>query len=115
MTTAQEIIDTVRARLADGTGRAKQDSVCVYRTDDGRGCAVGCLFTDDEYSPNMEGKNVNALMVRGLLPDRLAPHILLLSRLQGLHDDPVNWYGGGADGGVLFGAWDRFEQIASAA
>lgn len=113
MTTAQEIIDTVRARLADGTGRATRNGNCVYRTEDGRGCAVGCLLTDDEYDPVMEGSPVSALKGVGLLPDRLVPHILLLAQLQALHDDPKNWYGGGPTGGSLFGAWDQVDTIAN--
>jgi len=60
--------------------------VCVYRGKNGTKCAVGCLITDEEYKREMEGNDVTALNRLGLLPERLIPHLELLSEMQAVHD-----------------------------
>lgn len=40
----------------------RQAPNCVYRTPDGRGCAVGCLIPDDLYHPAFEGQGLNKLV-----------------------------------------------------
>lgn len=94
--TEQEIFDTVTKHLS---GMKKQSlragmfyELCAYRDLEGNKCAVGCLITDDEYTPEMdETGDVSALCEEGLLPERLIPHIDLLSSLQDVHDREVNW------------------------
>lgn len=89
---AQEIFDTVAKHLATQGRRAVGEGRCLYRTEDGAKCAVGCLISDEEYTPDMElrwASGVLSLAERGLLPTRLAPHTGLLSALQGAHDDAV--------------------------
>ena len=96
----QEIFDTVVKHLAvqqqrsmakviidDGTpdGNTKMYT-CAYRGDFGMSCAVGCLIKDEDYSPAMEARRVDALDVMGLLPGYLMPHIALLEALQLAHD-----------------------------
>ena len=88
---AQKIFNTVvnhlftqRVRAVDAEGN------CVHRTETGRSCAVGCLITDEEYDSAMDTSrqtNVEWLFKIGLLPERLVPHIKLLSDLQSVHDD----------------------------
>ena len=105
-TTRQEIIDQVRARLSDGRGRAFDGDSCFYRRIDGTPCAVGCLFTDAEYTPEMEDRRVIDLNAWDMLPARLVPHLDLLTKLQRLHDYAGNW-----DGNRFVG-WEEFDQIA---
>lgn len=94
METAQEIFDTVaRHLIAQGAQSITDDGHCRYRADDGKRCAVGCLFTDEEYRPSMEGHGVSSVM----LPGRLKPHSMLLRDLQRVHDVPAMGHGGIAD------------------
>lgn len=39
---------------------------CVYRTEDGRKCAVGCLIPDTKYDPRFEGEGLLELLHDGL-------------------------------------------------
>ena len=89
--TPQEIFDTVMTHLSTQGRRAYLNlEGCRYRTDTGLKCAVGCLISDDEYRPNMEGIPVSLLgrdmyrapILRALIDDN--PQ--LLQRLQDLHD-----------------------------
>lgn len=94
----QEIFDTVSAHLRSMPRRSIDDGICKYRAEGGLKCAVGCLITDDEYDEEMdEGvTSVSSLADRNLLPDRLAPYLDVLERLQSVHDYGFNW--GPADG-----------------
>ena len=69
--------------------------VCDYRSNTAEGlkCAVGCLISDSEYTPDMELKKVAALKDHDLLPKHLIPHLYLLKDLQKLHDEikPSRW------------------------
>ena len=113
-TTKQEIFDHVAKHLlAQGTASLKENLTngelsCAYRGDGGSMCAVGCLISDDEYHPDMEGTGVGALFDKekvsyptsgplgvGILgPDHpLAEHVPLLEDLQQIHDTfhPPTW------------------------
>lgn len=46
-------------------------ATCMYRTSDGKKCAVGWLISDQEYTPDMEGSQVGGLIARKILPKRL--------------------------------------------
>ena len=109
MTTRQEIIKRARARLNDGSGRAysEEHEECRYRTTEGSPCVVGSLLADDEYTPKMESLDVPDLKARGLLPQRLVPHLDLLTKLQRLHDSKFNW------DGARFVGWGNFNKIAN--
>jgi hypothetical protein len=87
---AQEIFDTVVTHLYT-QGKQAGDGVggCLYRTDEGLKCAVGCLIPDDQYHPSMEGQTVESL--QSLLPSYLLPHKSLLINLQMLHDATSSW------------------------
>lgn len=92
--TAQEIFNTVYAHLLKQNARAQRaNGMCAYLSPEGNRCAVGCLFTEEEYVPAMEGDDPLGLQHRGLLPDRLVPHRLLLEDLQAIHDGspPPEW------------------------
>ena len=55
--TLQEIFDKVKVHLL-AQGKPAVDwvtSQCRYRAPDGLKCAVGCLITDEAYTPDIEG------------------------------------------------------------
>lgn len=101
--TPQEIYNTVvshllaqgePARIVDNTG-----AQCMYRTPDGKKCAIGVLIPDADYDPAMEGLPV--LQLLDLAIDSLAPyreHVGLLQGLQRAHD---TWNDTGMDSLLL--------------
>lgn len=94
--TAQEIFDTVAAHLRGMPQRSSKGVSCLYRGPNGLKCAVGCLITDEEYKEEMDygSSSVARLLTQGLLPERLVPHVNLLSHLQHVHDSGANWNNG---------------------
>jgi len=83
--------------LTVGSNINYQDN-CSYRTPYGLKCAIGCLITDEEYRPEMEGcSNINSLLDAEIAPaslkERLLPHKQLLMALQTIHDGrpPESW------------------------
>ena len=96
ITTAQEIFNHVVRRLQNFPRAFKTETpggeMCVYKpTDKHPGCAVGCLLSKSEYTPEMETHSVNGLVSKLILPDRLLPHVKLLTQLQQAHDVRENW------------------------
>lgn len=91
--TAQEIFDKVVTHLRGMKGQSKlPGGGCAYRGEGGNMCAVGCLISDEEYHPHMEGKSV----LGGRFYDfpataKFEQHSDLLSSLQEVHDDMFNW------------------------
>ena len=60
---------------------------CLYRSPNGRRCAIGHLLEDSEYMTKMEGKDVNVIF--SLLPVRLQmldESLAFLKNLQDVHD-----------------------------
>jgi len=88
--TAQEVLNTVAQHLlTQGQKSVNGASMCRYRNTQGLKCAVGCLLTDDEYSPKMEGGRVDT--IPHLLPARLRVHVGLMRSSQFIHDNcPVD-------------------------
>lgn len=105
MMTDQEIFTRVwehlnKQRVASVLKEPGRDSMCAYRTPDGRMCAVGCLIPDERYHPDMERKTVGGLIdgfpeIRDLFFGAGAHTIhdvynsqraVLLDKLQGAHD-----------------------------
>lgn len=66
---------------------------CRYRIK-GKKCAVGVLIPDDNYSPEMESKSIQALFAIWMKEDwvrsRLG-HIPMLQALQRIHDNSEIW------------------------
>jgi hypothetical protein len=90
---AQDIFNTVVAHLRKQQAKSNIVSVgrsmCVYCSPEGLKCAVGCLITDEEYSPDMEtGQGVHALLADyPKIADRLGwSNRELLESLQLVHD-----------------------------
>ena len=98
--TKQEIFDKVLAHLRQQRVASETASGCAYRGEQGRTCAVGCLIPDAEYTPEMEGTAIGAILENGTArftiyqPSTtprpvllsLGQHAVLLADLQSAHD-----------------------------
>lgn len=88
--TRQEIFDKVVAHFAVQREAAAKYEGCMYRTPDGRKCAVGALVPDEAYDPSCEGDGVSTLFRE--YPDMMRVsgltrrHEVLLIDLQRAHD-----------------------------
>lgn len=86
--TPQEVFDFVTEHLLT-QGKQSYQGSCLYRGPNRTACAVGCLLTDEEYTPNMEGVSAYDLQVH-LLSSFWKEHQRLLQDLQSAHDDKAN-------------------------
>lgn len=87
--TDQQIFDCVVAHLRQ-QGKSIDGDICVYRTIDGKSCAVGVCIPQDLYVPKMECKGIKALSLMETINLDLRlffrEHYILLSKLQIIHD-----------------------------
>jgi hypothetical protein len=76
----------------------REKIMCAYRGDGGTMCAVGALIADDEYGPSLENNSIVVLFEKNLLPtdlkDRIEPNLHMLSDLQALHDNYLEYKDG---------------------
>ena len=64
MKTAKEIFETVKKHLmAQGMPSMDENETCMYRGDNGTKCAVGCLITDEAYTPSIEEISVDRVRI----------------------------------------------------
>lgn len=63
-------------------------AICMYRAEDGKRCAVGCLIPNDEYKEEFENKCAHT--VRGGCPTLQEHDLELLEALQEVHDTYVD-------------------------
>lgn len=99
----KEIFDRVEKHLLAQNSKSlsceEPDNMCMYRGEDGKMCAVGCLISDDNYSHELEGRPVCDPVVMGALEHSGVPSDVdtgvMLEELQRVHDKhPVpNWRG----------------------
>lgn len=95
----QFLFDTVYEHLIKQGKPAKNVlDQCVYLTQDGLKCAVGCLIKPEYYSQKLEGCSVTSPIVQEALEDSLGmvlddDSIELLSDLQAIHDECHNGKG----------------------
>ena len=99
----QQIFDKSASHLlkqGEKSFAEKGEYLCAYRGKNGLMCAVGCLIDDAYYDWRTEGEAVDdseevreALEKSGIDFHSNAPVLLLLSKLQGIHDmaDVYNW------------------------
>ena len=97
----QEVADKVATHLfAQGKPTTNLTGECVYRTMTlstppvTLSCAVGCLFSDEEYDPKMEGQDASGIMEFGVI--EVLGHTkddtgYFLNILQAVHDDRSFW------------------------
>lgn len=88
----------VRHLLAQNARSVAADGTCMYRDENDRQCAVGCLIEYDAYSKYLEGRGVSDPNVRTALEQSGVPvdhdTFVVLSRLQSIHDNlnPETWH-----------------------
>lgn len=86
----QEIFDKVAKHLLTQNARSEDGESCLYRSEDGLMCAVGCLIKDEHYSVALENQSVShesvnhALNLSGVETDSVTTE--MLEDLQTLHD-----------------------------
>ena len=68
------------------------DQDCMYRSEKGLTCAVGCLVSDAEYDREMEGLNISGAIFAKFNIEALRQS--LLGSLQVVHDSimPYQWH-----------------------
>ena len=95
--TQQEMFDTAAKHLlTQRTRSVKNDNYCMYRSPQGRMCAIGPMIPDEKYSQDMEGLGVGSCVVWDAMgldsddPDNLKT---LACKLQDIHDTsaPTAW------------------------
>jgi len=83
------VIDHLRRQGRPSLSFTRAD--CRYRGVEGAMCAIGALFTDDEYSPTWEGNGIDQLLKFQRLPpdihECLSQHDQMLLELQAFHDE----------------------------
>jgi hypothetical protein len=95
--TLQEVFTAVVTHLLNQGERSVASSGnCLYRSPDGRRCAVGAIIPDELYSPVMENSVVQANCVWSVIKPLFASPTdakYLLEELQAVHDDipPHDW------------------------
>jgi len=100
--TRQEIFDFVSEHLLEqGVEAVRKHSSgrdeCVFRTEKGLKCAIGCLIPESEYRPGFEGRNflevARALPKHSALRRASVDHPTLLGGLMFVHDEcvPSEW------------------------
>lgn len=100
--TQQEVFDKVATHLLKQNARSvvpesafDSGERCMYRGDEGRMCAAGCLILDQHYTTDLEAKTSISTDVRNALIASGVPAGAtgLVSELQRLHDDfsPEEW------------------------
>ena len=69
---------------------------CAYRAPKKQTCAIGCLFPDDLYVEDMEGKPADELLKKWpALLSYLGEDAALAVELQGVHDGSKFWQASG--------------------
>ena len=92
MKTALDVFNKVSEHLLAQNARALSvaDLSCVYRSNSGLKCAVGCLIKDEFYSRELEGRYVRTNVIESVLKLSGVPIteevLKLLEELQQLHD-----------------------------
>jgi hypothetical protein len=96
--TINDVFDKVVEHMLKQNQRAvDKDNRCMYKTEDGLKCAVGCLINDTNYSTTLEHQSIRsieaALKLSGV-PVESSRVLRLLEDLQEVHDhtDPNMWY-----------------------
>jgi len=96
--TRQEIFNFVSTHLFTQGERSTTREKCLYRTEDGLSCAVGCLLShlSDEQVQELDNKSDASIDVVSydfmqVLPSYFKDEITFLETLQVVHDVQSNW------------------------
>jgi hypothetical protein len=94
----QEVFNKVKAHLLFQKQRSvckperalPKEATCAYRGDGGLKCAVGCLISDEAYTPEIELNYSDSSIVRDALTksgiEMTDTMRLMIGRLQRIHD-----------------------------
>lgn len=97
--TSQEVFDYIIKHLRNQGERATDNkNGCVYRSDRGLACAIGCLIPDSEYNEFMEGLSFDQLSRENeseewFIKLGFGKHYDLLDTMQSFHDTSTTWLG----------------------
>lgn len=90
--TKQEVFNRVITHLvSQGQQSVNVDGLCLYHSPSGTSCAVGCLISEEDYSPSMEGADVGYIVRKYENLQWMQQFGELLDDLQDLHDVDGNW------------------------
>lgn len=102
-----EVSETIRDHLTKQNAQAFANGDCLYKSHDGKMCAVGCLIKPEYYNEKFEGRGVSDADIIeavtnsvGLVVDRNAIDDLaygMLSGWQAYHDEEYDSFVGGAN------------------
>ena len=87
----KQVFRTVAEHLLKQKIRSVYKDECLYRAPQGLSCAIGCLISDEHYSEDLEGNQVDLPEVREAVSKSLgqpvtARDVGMLQDLQDLHD-----------------------------
>jgi hypothetical protein len=91
----QKIFNKVATHLLTQNEKSVNElGKCMYRSDDGLKCAIGCLIPKKYYEEGMEDRDIEFIFTN--YPDALGKyyrHLDLLEELQHVHDyfEPDEW------------------------
>ena len=80
--TEQEVFDQVSQHLITLDAQSTDDRTCQYHYG-ALQCAAGCLISDEEYKPEMEGLPWSRLCEKYVVT---VAHSILITELQHIHD-----------------------------
>ena len=91
--------ETVAFYGEDTSRRALQNNQCMYRTDDGRKCAIGRVIPDELYSRSLDrtgGVGIVTILESPKLSKRIPDNVKELGKyfllsVQKLHDRTSSW------------------------
>lgn len=69
--------------------KSEESEKCVYRTEDGNACAVGCFIPDEDYRPEMDRRTMLPTCLEKEFPElmkKLPLEPLALEQMQSIHD-----------------------------
>lgn len=82
--------DTITYYSEDVNRRATINERCMYRTPDGKKCAIGRYIPDDKYCDDYEGFNCSYII--DMLPKEIQEfNMIFLKEIQRLHDKDEYW------------------------
>jgi hypothetical protein len=90
----QEIFEFVATHLlTQGEQALNEDEKCVYRSEIGKMCAVGCLIPEEDYKSRIENLNIIGVVFTLKIPQLPSDKLDMLVSLQSIHDNfmPPEW------------------------
>lgn len=95
--TNKQMVAKIRRFLLKQGKQAYQEG-CMYLTEDGLKCAVGCLLKKKAYTPELEGNTIgDNIVLQALRDSGLSPLTKkrkdILSQCQIIHDDYYKHHG----------------------